>query len=150
MTSDTETIERIVDKVEFVADATGLLARKQSLEREEYLADREQQAIVEREFQVAIEACIDIAELLIRDSEEEMPATNADKFHRLERLGALSTETATRMGEAAGFRNVLAHNYGGDLDDEQVYSHLQEDLRWFPIFCREVRKYLDEAATDDG
>ena len=79
MTSDTETIERIVDKVEFVADATGLLARKQSLEREEYLADREQQAIVEREFQVAIEACIDIAELLIRDSETEISATKSDQ-----------------------------------------------------------------------
>ncbi|QAU12166.1 DUF86 domain-containing protein [Halorubrum sp. BOL3-1] len=138
-----ETIDRIVDKVEFVAEATKLLAQKQSLEREEYLADREQQAIVEREFQVAIEACTDIAELLIRDSTEEMPPTNAEKFDRLEQLDVLSEKTATRMGAAAGFRNVLAHNYGGDLDDEQVYGHLQHDLQWFPVFCREVRTYLD-------
>ncbi|WP_203227895.1 MULTISPECIES: HepT-like ribonuclease domain-containing protein [Haloferacaceae] len=76
-----------------MTEATRVLARKRSLEREEYLADREQQAIVEREFQVAIEACIDIAELLIRDSTEEMSPTNAEKFDRLERLDGLSEET---------------------------------------------------------
>lgn len=72
-----------------------------------------------------------------------MPLTNAETFDHLERLDVLSEETAVRMGAAAGLRNVFAHNYGGDLDDEHVCAHLQHDLQWFPIFCCEVRTYLD-------
>jgi uncharacterized protein with HEPN domain len=56
----------------------------------------------------------------------------------------LSTETAEAMQEAAQFRNVLAHTYGHDIDDERVYQHLQDDLHWFPTFLREVRETLDD------
>ena len=56
----------------------------------------------------------------------------------------LSAETCEQMQNAAGFRNILAHNYGHDIDDEQVYWHLQEELHWFPTFLREVRVFLDE------
>lgn len=48
------------------------------------------------------------------------------------------------MQEAAQFRNVLAHTYGHDIDDERVYQHLQDDLHWFPTFLREVRETLDD------
>ena len=47
------------------------------------------------------------------------------------------------MQAAAGFRNVLAHQYGHDIDDQQVYWHLQNDLDWFAIFLREIRTELD-------
>ena len=48
------------------------------------------------------------------------------------------------MQEAARFRNVLAHTYGHDIDDEYVYRHLQNDLHWFATFLREVRIALDD------
>lgn len=47
------------------------------------------------------------------------------------------------MQAAAGFRNVLAHNYGHDIDDELVYMHLQENIHWFPRFLGEIREYLE-------
>jgi uncharacterized protein YutE (UPF0331/DUF86 family) len=49
------------------------------------------------------------------------------------------------MQEAAGFRNVLAHTYGHDIDDKRVYWHLQNDLRWFPVYLGAVRATLDTA-----
>jgi uncharacterized protein YutE (UPF0331/DUF86 family) len=112
------------------------------LDEAEYLADREQRSIVEREFQTAIEACLDIASLLCKELYDDVPAENARKFAVLAEGGVLSAETAERMAEAAGFRNVLAHNYGDDIDDEQVYHSLQTDLDWFPTFLRDVREYL--------
>ena len=48
---DDETETRIVEKVEYIEGALTVLSRKQSLEEAKYLADREQRAIVEREFQ---------------------------------------------------------------------------------------------------
>ena len=119
------------------------LVGKQDLELEVYLDDWEERAIVERSFQTAIEASIDIAELLVTALGEPAPETNADKFAMLAGLDVLSEETGEQMQNAAGFRNVLAHNYGHDVDDRQVFRHLQEDLHWFPTFLREVRSYLD-------
>lgn len=142
MTVDDETESRILQKAEYVAEAVAVLARKQSLELETYLDDREQRSIVEREFQTAIEACIDIAELLIVAGDVEMPETNAEKFTVLNELEILTDETAEQLRIAAGFRNVLAHNYGHDIDDIQVYDHLQSDLYWFPRYLREVREHL--------
>lgn len=140
---DAETETRLVDKVEYIDEAVSVLARKQSLNRETYLDDREQRAVVEREFQTAIEACLDIAELLLTATGSDVPATNAETFARLGDRGMLSTETADTMQDAAGFRNVLAHQYGHDIDGEQVYWHLQNDLDWFAVFLREVRSELD-------
>ena len=49
----------------------------------------EKQAIVERTFQTAIEACLDIAELLVESSNETVPPTNAEPFGALADLDAL-------------------------------------------------------------
>ena len=57
----------------------GVLARKQSLDAETYRIDREQRAIVEWEFQTAIQACIDGAGLLNAASDEAMPETNVER-----------------------------------------------------------------------
>jgi uncharacterized protein YutE (UPF0331/DUF86 family) len=144
MEMDDETEARIVEKVEYIGEAVTVLSNKQNLEKTAYLEDREQRAIVEREFQTALEACLDIAELLLKAASEDVPDTNAEKFARLGDRGVLSTETAEAMQEAAQFRNVLAHTYGHDIDDERVYQHLQDDLHWFPTFLREVRETLDD------
>ncbi len=53
------------------------------------------------------------------------------------------------MQEAARFRNVLAHTYGHDIDDERVYRHLRDDLHWFPTFLRETREVLDRDGAED-
>ena len=143
MTVDDESEARILERAEYIDEAVTQLARKQDLELEDYLDDWEERAIVERIFQTAIEACIDIAELIVTAAGEPVPETNADKFARLGELDVLSEDTGEQMQNAAGFRNVLAHNYGHDVDDRQVYRHLQEDLHWFPTFLREVRTYLE-------
>ena len=102
---------RLVEKPLYVEAAAGVLARKQSLDAETDRTDREQRAIVEREFLTTIQACINGAGLLIATSDEAMPETNAERFEILHELGVLSGETVERMRSAAGFRNVLAHEY---------------------------------------
>jgi uncharacterized protein YutE (UPF0331/DUF86 family) len=141
---------RIVDKAEYIEEALSVLAAKRSLDEEAYRTDREQRAIVEREFQTAIEACIDIAGLLLRTTNGDTPSTYAERFSALEERGVLSSETSDRMRSAAGFRNVLTHQYGDEIDDALVYEHLQTELEWIVAFLREVRMFLDEAETERG
>lgn len=144
MSLDDETESRVVEKAEYIEEAVTVLSRKQSLSLSAYLADREQQAIVEREFQTALEACIDIAELLLKSVSGSVPEANAETFAKLGQVDILSQETTAAMQEAARFRNVLAHTYGHDIDTERVYRHLQSDLHWFPTFLTEVRATLTD------
>ena len=140
---------RILDKVEFVEEALLVLSRKRSLDESTYRNDREQRAIVERMFQTAIEACLDIAGILIAATDEPMPETYAARFRVLEEREVLSEQTANRMRKAAGFRNVLAHNYGDDVDDAIVYRHLQTELEWIVTFLREVKATLEDETNGD-
>lgn len=142
MSLDDELEERILEKATYVGSAVTVLQRKQSLSREDYVSDREQRDIVEREFQTAIEACLDIATLLCKELTGDVPEANAEKFSVLYRYDVLSSRTAERMKDAAGFRNVLAHRYGEAIDDGAVYQSLQTDLDWFPGFLRDIRDFL--------
>lgn len=100
--------------------------------------------MVEREFETAIEACIDIGELLLKAADEGVPETNATVFRTLGRTEILSEELAARMARAAGFRNVLSHQYGDKIDDRDVYNFLQGELPLFRTYLEAVRAALEQ------
>jgi len=101
---------RIVEKAAYVRDALEVLAEKRdTLDFETYRSDREQRDVVEREFETAIEACLDIGEILLTIEGASVPEENAAVFRRLGSLTVLDADTARRMAEAAGFRNILSY-----------------------------------------
>ena len=85
---------------------------------------------------------------MLRTTSTDTPDTYAERFSALEEAGVLSPETSDRMRSAAGFRNVLTHQYGDDIDDAVVYEHLQTELEWIVAFLREVRAFLDEDGAE--
>lgn len=62
--------ERILDRAEYIEEAVSILADQRDLSLDEYKNDRTARAVVEREFHTAIEACIDIAGILIGASDQ--------------------------------------------------------------------------------
>jgi uncharacterized protein YutE (UPF0331/DUF86 family) len=142
---DEETERRILDRATYVGEALKLLVdQRDSLSFADYRASRRDRDIVEREFETAIEACIDIGQLLLQADDAPVPETNAGVFHRLGERALVSESTAERMATAAGFRNVLSHQYGADIDDRDVYNFLQTELPLFRSFLHEVRARLEE------
>jgi uncharacterized protein YutE (UPF0331/DUF86 family) len=141
---DGSTRRRIVEKASHVRDAVEVLAEKRdSLSFEEYRDSREDRAVVERELQAAIEACIDIGEMLLRSRDIAVPETNRDLFRRLETEALLDDTTADRMARAAGLRNILTHQYGADIDDEAVYTSLRNQLDVFEAYLTQIRDAID-------
>ena len=151
MTVSDEDETRILEKATHIEASLTVLSRKQSLDEDVYCSDREQRAIVEREFHTTIEACIDIAGILIAASDKPMPKTNAGRFKTLEKIEICSSKTTEQMQKAAGFRNILAHNYGDSIDHAVVYQHLQNELQWIVTFLREIRIAIEDEdpARDD-
>lgn len=139
-------VETIVEKVEYVEACLELLASKQSVSRETFRDDPETRDVVERRFEKASQACIDIARMLLRDIDGTAAGSNAAAMRRLSEVDVLSEATAESMAQAALFRNVLAHEYGDVLDQDIVYDALQ-DLGRYRDFLYEIRTYLDEVGA---
>jgi len=112
------------------------LREKQTASKEAYLTDRDLRDVVERRFEKAIQASLDIASHIVASEGYREPNDYGDLFRILEENGVLSPELTDRMVEMAGFRNVLAHEYAG-IDDERVYEQLQ-DVRQFDAYAEAV------------
>lgn len=121
------------------------LAEKQDCTETEYRKDRDLRDIVERRFEKAIQASLDIAAHIVASEGFREPQDYGDLFRVLESEGILSSTVADQMVEMAGFRNVLAHEYAS-IDDERVYAHLQ-DLERFRAYAREIDAFVD---PDEG
>ena len=138
------TERRLVEKAEYVGEAVTLLAEKRDeLSFDEYRADREQRDIVEREFETAIEACLDIGKMILRAEGGDVPETNAQVFRELGTRSVVDQEIAERMAQAAGFRNILSHRYGNEINDRDVYNFLQEDLPLFRAYLQQIRDFVE-------
>lgn len=145
---DERTERRVLQKMEYVQEAAAELATiRDSTDCQEYERDRRTRDVVEREFQTAIEACIDIGEMVLSDRGVSVPDSNAGVFRALGECGVLDETVTSRMVRAAKFRNVLAHRYGPDIDDEDVYSSLRDDLDLFTAYLREIRALFDEESA---
>jgi len=118
-----ETIERRLARLEEASDVA----------LEDYRDDRDLQDVVERNFELAIQAAIDLGLHLLADGPRPLPETNRAVFHALAREGLLDEERAASLSRMAGFRNVLAHEYA-ELLPELVHANLAR--------LDEIREYV--------
>jgi len=129
-----------------------LLSRLRTLEemaekdRAEFADDSFVRDVVERNFEVAIQCCLDIANRIISIERTKKPSDYRGSLLKLGELGVIPQDFARRIAPLAGFRNVLVHEYA-DIDWDEVYGNLDriDDLR---EFARHVGLWLKQN-TDD-
>ncbi len=102
--------DRVESKLGTVETYLRGLEEKQDCPEDKYLRDRDVQDIVERRFHKAIQCCLDIASHIVAAEGFREPDDYGDLFRVLEEEGVLASNTAGKMVEMAGFRNVLAMN----------------------------------------
>jgi uncharacterized protein YutE (UPF0331/DUF86 family) len=106
-----------------IADHTAVLRREAGASQE-----RRQDPIwlrgVKYTFVTAIEACIDGAQHICAAEGWRPPAGNGDAVRLLGKHGVLTTGLAVSVRKAAGFRNVLVHDYI-EVDDSIVVDRLK-------------------------
>lgn len=135
----------VVDRLRHIHEYTEDLQDMREVSKAQYVEDVVLQRAVERTFMNLIQACIDLAQH-VRAAENLTPSgTGKNEIQALNDAGIITTETAEKLEEAVGFRNVLAHRYG-DINHDVVYEVLQTDLLWFERFQRDVARWL----RDDG
>lgn len=116
------------------------LEDKRGVSLAEFRTDRDIQDIVERRFEKAVQASLDIASHIVAGLPAREPTSYRDVFTVLAEEEILDGETAEDMEEMAGFRNVLAHDYA-EIDHERVHRHL-EHLDRFRRFAEAVHEHV--------
>jgi len=103
------------------------LTRLEVLSREDFLASTTEQHAVERELQIAIEACLDIGHHVISREGLRRPGDYRDVFAVLREAGVIQAEVGRRLEDMASFRNRLVHGYL-DVEPERVYEMARKEL----------------------
>ena len=103
--------------------------------------DLKEQRFVEHTLQLAIQAALDVASHIVSDERLGEPATNRELFDRLAAGGWISSALADRLGDMAGFRNVLVHGYQ-DVDLDIVVDAAKSRLGDIVAFVSAVRRRL--------
>jgi uncharacterized protein YutE (UPF0331/DUF86 family) len=118
-----------------------------------YQASPDAKDIAERNLQVAIEGCLDIAKLVISSMELPEPKDNKGVFTTLAEAGILGNESLKFLVPMAGTRNVLVHGYD-KVEDSIIYGVIKQHLKDFAVFLKEINenyfKKSKKADADSG
>lgn len=105
----------------------------------EYQASQGTKDQAERNLQVALEACLDIAKMIIAVEGLQEPKDNKGLFLSLAEAGIVSQPTLSFLMPMAGMRNILVHSYD-TVDDALMYGVLTRHLGDFNLFLKEIRE----------
>jgi len=117
-------VRRLTLLEEYCRDLHGA---RESMEFNEFKTDKVMRRYVERTFQLAIEACLDLANHIISYEGYREPKDNKDIITVLHEKSLLNDEQAVNLKKMAQFRNVLVHDYTR-IEPEIVFSILQKHL----------------------
>lgn len=109
----------------------------------EFRNDRKMQDIVEREFERAIMASVDIGARVI-SSQRLIPASNyTEIFARLLEHSVVSPDLSEAMKDFVRFRNILTHEYF-QISPDKVHEKLTTHLKYFVEYARAVESYISK------
>lgn len=131
-----------------IANSVNALKSLQALTYEEFAREHVLHAATERDFQVAIQAALDIGSIILAEQAVQPAESYKDVFLKLAQIGVLPQDFAARMVRMAQFRNVLVHLYL-EVDLQRVYHYLQHHLDDLETFIRYIGEYLSKQQTGE-
>jgi len=132
-------LEEIKAKIAVVQERVRRLSMFQGLSFESYLKDLTTRDAVERNIEVAIQACIDIARIIIKRDGLREPEDNRGVFIVLAENGIISEDSLKFLIPMAGAGNILVHGYD-KIDDAIIFGVLKEHLSDFSSFLKEIEE----------
>lgn len=130
---------KILDQLRLLDADVQKLREKAKLSLGAYLADTDTQSVVERRFQTATEACVNIGNHLISRLGLRMAEDYASVFESLFEGGIVSEELSDTMKDMARFRNLLVHLYW-KLDHKKVHAAMGERIHALEAFMSVIHQ----------
>jgi len=141
-------LEEIKAKIAVVQERVRRLSIFTGLSLESYLKDLTTRDAVERNIEIAIQGCIDIARIIIKREKLREPEDNKGVFVVLAENGFISEDSLRFLIPMAGTRNVLVHGYD-KVDDTIIFGVIKKHLQDFYSFLKEIEeRYLKNKIAD--
>src|SRR5690554_7486392 len=137
---DRDVINRIFTNLdEYLRDLEEL---KKNSTLQDFIANKVTRRYAERTLQLAVEACLDLAQHIISYQGFREPLDNKDCFQVLYEEGIITKSLVERLRKMAQFRNVVVHDYL-KINPEIVYAIIQKDISDIISFTKVIKeKYL--------
>ena len=144
-------VESMSSRLRHLRERIERLKSRQSVAREDFYTKSDERDVVERNFQIAIECCLDIAKHIVVGRELQRPQELREVFLVLGQADLISKEFAETMAAFAGLRNILVHHYMV-VEPEKLYSHLQNDIPYLERFAQFAAAVIESeiAAQQDA
>ncbi len=140
---DVERAKRYIDKLNLIEERINDIKEwTSSVSIKEFMEDKKLRLASYKAFQEIVEASMDIASMILRDSNliVKDDYTNLSTLHEKK---ILPKNIIDSLKEANGLRNRLVHRYN-NLREDIVFNSIKRLLEPFNIFVKEVRKWLRE------
>lgn len=116
----------------------------QKISEDEFVGDLEKNANAERHLQIAIQACIDIANHIVAVLGLHHPMKEtADVFFSLAEEDIIPKDFAKVMKKMTGYRNILVHGYL-EVNPHKTYSYIQSQLPDLSKFLLYIEEFLEK------
>ncbi len=89
------------------------------------------------------QACIDLANHMIRINRLGLPKSSADSFRILSDKGIISADISENLRRMTGFRNILVHDYQ-NVDINILTDIIEHHLEELILYTNEILKYCNE------
>ena len=130
-------MNRIADKINEISVFSEELKSILPAGLEEYKSSIEKKAACERYVEKIVEAVTDLAFLIIKNKKLKIPEDDIDAFNILLENKIIDDNTATKLKNAKGMKNIISHQYG-KIDDEIVFEAINEELE------KDVKGFIGE------
>ena len=135
--------ESITRHVSYLRERIRRLQGLRGCTLDQYLGDIGLQEQVERNYQLAVECCTDIASRVLAIHRLTRPGRNREIFQILGQARLLPQELADVMSNMVSMRNWLTHVYM-TIDPVEMYRHLQGDVAHFEAFEAIVLAWIEQ------
>lgn len=134
--------ERVNDKIIEIENFLEELETTFPIDFETYKRNWKIRDIFERHFEKIVEAVVDIAFLIIKQKNFELPKDDESSFDILSNNSVIPKELSEKLKDAKGMRNIIAHKYG-KIDDKLVFEAVSEQLiKDVKDFIRKIEENL--------
>ena len=134
--------KRILSKVDemerYVSELSDMLPEEKG-----YLSDIIRRRACEKTVELAIEALVDSAALVVSSGRMGIPSSEENILDILEEKKAIGPALTDKLKNMKGFRNILVHRYG-KINDKETYRFLKEDLGDFTEYRKAIMSYMNK------
>lgn len=130
-----------------IRDSVDKIRAYAALPDEKFFADERNLHTISHLLLVCIEAVAVICNHLLARLAQEAPASYAECFEGLKKLGILDDASTNSLIAMTRFRNILVHRYW-DIDPQRILQYARQNLEDFEAYHKQITQYLSRQSGE--